>query len=229
MKPNTCPFPHPTPLDTANLPPRIAKLPQLRGFPVPWFVDKVNGEYDFRVMDGRKLVSAVKLKLCWVCGEKLGAFKSFVIGPMCGVNRTNAEPPSHRDCAIYSATHCPFLSRPHMKRREDELTRELENNVAGFGLKRNPGVCAVWTTKNYDVFRDGRGGFLFHIGEPDSVEWYAEGRKATHYEVLQSILSGVHHLRSACDQEETQERQVAAHAQLNVALLIVQKYLPVKN
>jgi hypothetical protein len=35
---------------------------------------------------------------------------SFVVGPMCGINRNSAEPPSHKECAQWSARNCPFLS-----------------------------------------------------------------------------------------------------------------------
>lgn len=84
-------------------PDRIRKLAIYRGFPVPWFVDWVPASQDggtvlipeFRAMDGEKLVAAINQRLCWVCGEGLGKFMTFVAGPMCGINRTSAEPPSH--------------------------------------------------------------------------------------------------------------------------------------
>lgn len=225
----TCPFPHPPAIEPAALPDRIAKLPMLRGFPVPWFVARVDGEYDFRVMDYSKLVRAVKKDLCWVCGERLGAYKSFVIGPMCGINHTISEPPSHRECARYSARHCPFLSRPNMKRREDEMTRANEGNCAGIGLKRNPGACGVWTVKKFTLFKDHKGGVLFDIGEPIEVEWFCEGRAATRAEVQQSIDTGIHHLREACDLEETKNEQAAAHAELTRRISDFQRLLPTEG
>ena len=206
------------------MPERIARLPKKGGWPVPWFVDKVDGEFDFRVMDGRKLVLAIKQKLCWVCGEKLGKFQSFVIGPMCGVTRTNGEPPSHRECAEYSARHCPFLTRPNMKRREDEITEA--GTMAGVGLKRNPGCCAVWTTTSYKLFKPPGGGVLFTIGDPVEVNWFAEGRAATRAEVQASIHSGIHLLRDACNKEATPERCAAAHEELDEALARLKPLLP---
>ncbi len=231
---STCPFPHATP-SAVEMPPRIAALPRLRGFPVPWFVDKVDGEYDFRVMDKRKLVLAVTEGLCWVCGGKLGRHRSFVIGPMCGVNRTNAEPPSHTECARYSALACPFLSRPHMKRRDHEKLVERHGDTqAGEAILRNPGCCAVWTVKSaatkgstgYSCFRDHKGGLLFDIGEPLSVEWYAQGRAATRAEVMESIRTGEPLLRAACDTEETPEKREEAHRELLKALEALEKHLP---
>src|SRR5262245_2742625 len=94
------------------VPERMRKLPLHRGYPVPWFVEWIEGVPDFRIMDGRKLVRAVKEKRCWVCGELMGSYLAFTIGPMCAVNRISAEPPSHRECASFSARGCPFLTRP---------------------------------------------------------------------------------------------------------------------
>jgi hypothetical protein len=239
-----CPFPHGTTtssIDTTgrdlivtgpgvtmyDMPDRIKKLPTLRGFPVPWFVDKVDGEFDFRVMDGKKLVMAVKQKRCWVCGGKLGRFKSFIIGPMCGVTRTNAEPPSHRECAEYSAKHCPFLTRPNMKRREDEITEA--GTMAGHGIKRNPGCCAVWTTTSYEIFKPRGGGVLFTIGDPVDVSWYAEGRLATRAEVQASIYSGLPILRESCNREATVKQCVEAHGQLDAAIDRLALLLPAKE
>lgn len=220
-----CPFAHGAPAAPVEMPERIRNLPTLRGFPVPWFVAEVNGEFDFRIMDARKLVQAVREKLCWVCGGRLGRFKSFVIGPMCGINRTNGEPPAHTECAEYSARHCPFLTRPNMKRREDEVT--ALGKAAGMAIKRNPGCCAVWTVTGYKTFGDGRGGLLFDIGEPLEVSWFAEGRRATCAEVLASIDSGIHLLREACDSESTPERRAEAHAEIDERRVQLERFLPV--
>src|SRR5215831_18617572 len=108
------------------LPRRMKALPVDRGYPVPWFVEWIDGVPDFRIMDGRKLVRAVRERLCWVCGQPLGSFLAFTVGPMCAVNRISSEPPSHRDCAVFSAKACPFLTRPTMRRREAGRPEEAE-------------------------------------------------------------------------------------------------------
>lgn len=186
------------------LPPRMAKLPRFRimgmDCPVPWFVQWIkddepcepgDGEPDFRVMDGRKWLKAVKNGNCWVCGEPVGAFKAFVIGPMCAVNRVTSEPPCHRDCACWSAQACPFLTRPKMRRHEKDLPEQAEE-AAGFGIKRNPGVACVWITKSFRVFRASEGGqgYLIRLDDPTDVLWFAEGKPATREQCLESITSG---------------------------------------
>jgi hypothetical protein len=192
-----------------ELPPRIRRLPVHRGYPVPWFVQWMDGEQavdpgvgapDFRVMDSRKLARALKESRCWVCGEKLGAIRCYVVGPMCAVNRTSAEPPSHRDCAEFSARACPFLSRPHMRRREAGKPAGLAESP-GIMLARNPGVTLVWVTRGTLTKRDFNGGLLFDLGEPIETLWFAEGREATRAEVMASIDSGLPALRELAEEE----------------------------
>lgn len=174
------------------LPARIASLPvdPVRGYPVPWFVAWVDGKPEFRVADGEKRVRAVRQKLCWVCGEKLGTHLAFLLGPMCAVNRVSAEPPCHRECAEFSVQACPFLSRPAMDRREGNYLCGETSEGPGVMLRRNPGVTLVWVTKGYSLIRDG-GGFLFQVGEPLEVAAWREGRAATSEEVRDSIDSGL--------------------------------------
>lgn len=192
---------------TANpVPVRMQGLPvDERGYVVPWFVAWVEGKPEFRAMDPAKFVRAIKQRLCWVCGQKLGVHVCFVAGPMCGINRTSSEPPSHVECARWSAMNCPFLSNPRMVRREDEAvnTQIIRDNAAGIALTRNPGVAMLWTTRVYDVWRPEKtGGYLIQMGEPESVEWYACGRLATRSEVMESVNSGLPNLEAVARQEK---------------------------
>jgi hypothetical protein len=167
-----------------------------RGYPIPWFVDYLDdGTPEFRAMDARKFKRSVKEKLCWVCGHRLGVHVTFVAGPMCGINRTAPEPPSHRECAEYSARNCPFLNNPRMVRREDGLPEGAAESMAGLGIKRNPGVVMLWHTRQYEVFKVDNG-VLIQMGEPESVEWLACGRPATPEEVIESIESGLPNLEA---------------------------------
>jgi hypothetical protein len=162
-----------------------------RGYVVPWFVDWLDGKPEFRAMDRAKFFRAIKEKLCWVCGGRLGVHVTFVAGPMCGINRTSSEPPCHRECAEWSAVNCPFLANPRMVRRDADLPDGVAE-MSGFGIKRNPGVAMLWHTRGYEVFRaPNNGGVLITMGEPESVDWYAFGRTATREEVLESIESGL--------------------------------------
>jgi len=177
--------------ELAPLPARMQSLPlDGRGYPVPWFVEWIDGAPEFRLMDATKYRRALRERRCWCCGQALGRYVSFVIGPMCAVNRVSSEPPSHLECAEWSARNCPFLSRPHMVRREDEVTAAC-TSIGGHSIRRNPGVALVWTTRHYRVFRDPKGGPLLQLGDPTSTSWWREGRAATRAEVVASIESGL--------------------------------------
>lgn len=194
---------------TVELPKHMTRLAKdSAGRPVPKFVAWIDDKPDFRIMDPAHLARCVRLNVCWTCGEPLGSHKTFVIGPMCAVNRVSAEPPSHHDCASYSARACPFLANPNKVRRE--ANKPAHQEAAGVMIARNPGVTLLWSTRHYQPFGDGRGGVLFDIGEPDGVEWLREGREATHAEVMASIESGFPLLQEMADEEGPRARKALA-------------------
>jgi hypothetical protein len=187
-----------------KLPPRMAQLPRDRhNRPVPWFVAFIGGVPDFRVVDPGKLDHALRGSLCWVCGHGFssGEDRAWLIGPMCSVTLTTAEPPSHLDCAVWSAGNCPFLVTPNMVRRDRHMP-EGAVNPAGIMIRRNPGASVVWVTgyRAWKAEREGRG-YLFRLGPAKRALWFAEGREATRAEVLASIDSGLPLLREMAEQD----------------------------
>ncbi len=183
-----------------GIPDRIRRLPiSAAGWPVPWFVAQVDGEWDFRVVGPGKISEAVKRHLCWVCGEKMGVHKAFPIGPMCAINRTISEPPSHLSCAEYSVRVCPFLANPRTRRNEKDVPAEAKE-AAGIAIKRNPGVICIWVTRSYNVVRVGDG-LLFRLGPPEATSWWCEGRQASRHEVQLSIDGGLPLLRKVAEDE----------------------------
>jgi hypothetical protein len=104
------------------VPARIMALPRdERGYPVPRFVawleggelkKRGQGSPDFRVLYPGAREAAVRRQACWICGEPMGVHQVFAIGPMCSINRTAQEPPSHRECVEWAVKACPFLSQP---------------------------------------------------------------------------------------------------------------------
>jgi hypothetical protein len=203
------------------LPSRIALLPRdHRGFPIPWFVAELpdTGERDFRVADTHKRSVAVARGLCWVCGQQLGQFKAFVIGPMCAVNTVTSEPPCHLECAEFSAMACPFLTRPRMRRNDKDLPTAIAD-APGVSIDRNPGVTCVWVCKSYRPF-DAGNGWLIRLGAPTAVKWFAEGKRATREQVLASIASG-YPLLLGLAKQEGRSAVIALEAQRERALKLL--------
>ena len=196
-----------------SLPTTMRDLPvDSRGYPIPFFVEWIDGRPEFRLASCGKLHRCVLLKLCWVCGKPLGSrMVAFAIGPMCAINRVSAEPPQHPECAEYSVRACPFLINPKMRRRENDLPEK--SDPGGLMLEHNPGVTLVWLTRRWKVVHE-QNGYLFEIGSPIKTLWYKEGRPASRAEVVASIEHGLPILReyatSKKDQQELETKRVAA-------------------
>jgi hypothetical protein len=199
-----------------------------RGFPVPWFVDWVDGKPEFRAMDLRKKYRAVLERRCWVCGGYFTTRKRyFVVGPMCVLNRNTPEPPCHLDCAMFSVRGCPFLSMPKMVRRESGLPGPIVQSEGH--IARNPGAIAIYYTREFEPYcppGPRTGDFLIALGEPIDVTWWAEGRPATREQVLTSIDSGLPILEAMCEKEETEALRQFARKQLAEQYREVMGWLP---
>ena len=175
-----------------GMPQNMAKLPRDEaGRPVPYFVQYIDGKPDFRVMDPKHFRKAIMEDRCWVCGRRMqpATTKVFVAGPMCLVNGTSAEPPSHMACAEWSARACPFLVNPKKKRREGGLPEEADTS-GGIMIARNPGVTALIAARRWWT-EEAMGGVIIKFASISEVRWFAEGRPATAREVAESIESGM--------------------------------------
>ncbi len=193
------------------------------GYPVPWFVAWIDGVPDFRVADQEKFMRALRRDLCWLCGQTLGRHKAFVIGPMCAVNKTTAEPPCHRECAEYALRACPFLTKPRMRRNEEDRPPEAID-PAGVMIKRNPGCVLLWMTRSYQVERAANG-VLIKLGDPTELVPYAEGRIATRAELDASITSGLPILSKIAAQEGRRAME-ALQRQVSEADALLKRLLP---
>jgi hypothetical protein len=193
--------------DLPPRPPRIARLPLTeKGYPALWFSAVIDGKHDLRVADPVKKSMGLRGPLCWLCGEPVGRYGAFCIGPMCGINRITAEPASHRECCEYAVRACPFMTRPMAVRNErglDEAAwpRHIGTvEPGGDMIKRNPGVTLLWVTREWRPWRVNNG-VLVKLGEPTSLSFWREARLATRAEVLASIESGFPLLREPAERQ----------------------------
>ena len=197
-------------MSSVTIPPHMEHLPlDKHGRPIPWFVaELLDGSRDFRIARRHGVSQAVTRSLCWVCGRKRTNLAAFVIGPMCAVNRNNAEPPCHQECALYSVKACPFLSRPEMRRRDTDIPDDVA--MPGMPILRNPGVAGVWVSKTWKPYAamipGGEPGLLFDLGDPVAVSWWTAGRSATGDEVRAAIDSGMPKLAETLDADDKQGR-----------------------
>lgn len=192
--------------DIPPVPEMMQYLPvDVRGYPVPFFVLWVEGQAEFRGTTKEVAKLCVDYELCWVCGRPMaGLTRAFVIGPMCSVNRISAEPPAHIECSRYSVVACPFLTKPQMVRRENDMPAN-RNEGPGIPLKHNPGVMLLWfvrDTKGYEILHE-TNGLLWHFTrDPIGVEWYTRGRRANRQECLDAFDIGLPKLLEAAAQDD---------------------------
>lgn len=184
-----------------DMPDRVASLPvDERGFPVPWFVAWFDGRPDFRVVHTPRYGEAWTEERCWVCGQRLGSYRAWVMGPVSVIEGATPEPPAHVDCGQFAARHCPFLANPQMRRSARELP--AHGPAAGVTTSSASAVTAVWVTK-------GRGaqpvraphGVMFRLSDPVRVEWYLAGRPAQAHEVCGGLELGLPILREAAERQ----------------------------
>ncbi|MGB0799280.1 MAG: hypothetical protein ACPGRD_08175 [Planktomarina sp.] len=160
-----------------------------RGFPVPYFVTRKapDGNWDFTYICPDRFKEVVKFEKCWVSGQPLGRFKAFCLGPMGVATRTSGDPPVTREIGNWAVQICPYMLRARARRSETKAgLNELPHAGGSVTLTRNPGVVAVWVSKN-SKFEQGSG---FDIGDPVEVTWWCEGRPAVRADIEDSITHG---------------------------------------
>lgn len=161
------------------VPERIAALPRdEHDRPVPWFVARVDGRPDFRIIDAKKIPLAVGERRCWICGQPIDPTDryAFVVGPVSLFSRCTSEPPAERRCALYALRECPFLSTPGRGRRPEGMPPGAW--MAGAPVYENPGVVLLWLCDTYRVEGDGAGGIVIRLPVPASIVAYCEGQPA---------------------------------------------------
>lgn len=152
------------------------------GAPIPWFVglSPVTERPDFRCVKAGAVEQALRERRCWICGQverfQRGSVRSFLIGPMCVINRITSEPPSHFRCAVWAAKACPFLATPRRKRRPIDAELEaVTDKPVGAHEPGNPGGVVIWSTGQWRR-NEHR---LIELGEPYRIDVFTEGRRAT--------------------------------------------------
>ena len=91
--------------------PRMARLPQWKGIPLPFFITyRTDGTPDFKVVSEAARIRCANERLCWICGEQLGYWIVFIGGPKSVEERLFTDPAVHEECAIDAFELCPFIA-----------------------------------------------------------------------------------------------------------------------
>lgn len=88
-----------------ELPQRMKRLKTgFNELPVPYAMEATDDTGKPR-LDPTIIVDCLLQKRCWVCYDKLGAHKAFLVEPVCAIPRTSVLPPAHLECAMFLADH----------------------------------------------------------------------------------------------------------------------------
>lgn len=166
------------------LPARMTHLPvDARGYPIPWFVKWYGEKPDFRVADGAKFRDAIRFNYCWVCGESLGSYKTFVLSALNTMSRSTTEPACHFDCAYFAVRACPWILNPQARRRDKAALPAGANMPPGVFLGENPGIAACWTTRRFRSIPMTDGRRLLSVGDAVAVKWFVQGEPASRAQI----------------------------------------------
>lgn len=178
----------------------LDRRPIVNGYVVPWFVawyDADGKQCDertpgakpsFPTVDFGKMVQARKRNLCWICGLPMGSNKAFVFGPSSAIMGMSTEPPSHLACAGYAVVTCPFITDPNKAYVGEKKPLKPGERVIDEMSERNPGLAVIWVTKSYEMDNTaGRHPMFKLTGQPVSIQFWKEKRKATYKEVADAM------------------------------------------
>lgn len=130
-------------------PPQVEARPKARnGLPIPYANESASGAEDFAVIQGDKLLTIIKHRLCGVCGQPLGYWIAFLGGPRCVTSRAYADPPMHEDCAEASTRLCPHIAKWPTSRSQKVAQRGDVFTPAGFS-EAKPSEWVMYITRGF--------------------------------------------------------------------------------
>lgn len=173
-----------------EMPARIASLPTNElGIPIPWFV-RPAFPFDFRVLRDSALHEAWRREICWICGQPLGVYKVYVVGPLSAIQRVSSEAACHRDCADYAMMVCPFIANPKMVRGGRDYPVDIVQ-MADYELQ-NPGIYLQWVSR--EPYRSLEFSYL-KLPQWNELIWWKQRRRASREEVCDALFAGAKKLR----------------------------------
>lgn len=176
---------HAGPCAHIPMPVAVAALPRdRRGYPAPVTVPWAGGKPLFSSVSVARQLIIGKLRLCGICGnaledgepyysvgdaDKADLYEALLGSPAHVMGNISQEPGGHRECIIYAAIACPYLTSDGDRRTgANSAFQNVEK-----GERRGP-EAAVYAYDGYDLHVDSRG-VLFCHGALVEMHRYREG------------------------------------------------------
>lgn len=94
------------------IPRRMRGLPLWNGYPVPFIVLRLDGEYHFAVNDSKTVVRCIRENRCAICGNRLESLMWWTGGSVAAMDSHGAyaDTAMHYECMSYALQVCPYLA-----------------------------------------------------------------------------------------------------------------------
>lgn len=165
-----------TAFDRSSPPPRLAKRPQLQGYPVPYVtLVRPDGTPDFKITDEAKRIRALRERRCALCGEPLEYRIAFIGGESLVNLREFYDAGMHEDCARYAARACPFLALTDSQYASPQDVGPEVTITHHVADRKRPARMALVVTRAYDVVRRSLSAresvLVARIAKPIAIDW----------------------------------------------------------
>lgn len=170
----------------APLPRHMRNLPVHRGYPVPFIVARLNGDYIFAINDSRRVLRCINEKRCSVCGIRLEPILWWAAGPVAALDPHGAykDTAMHHDCMTYALRVCPYLVLRNWRNgvaTEAAIELAQKANVSTIDTTMIPGRPEVFiavASRSYRMSDGGPGGLVQIPERPFlAVEYWRLGQK----------------------------------------------------
>lgn len=146
-----------------RIPERLQKRPVGRdGKIIPWYAGDDPDSFDMGKTFPGRIQESIDHRSCFMCGDELGEYQSFMLTPEMTISRFSFDAPAHPNCVELIV---------HQRWDFD-------------------GICAIWTSKNPIAVCNPIGPIVapgFYIGDPTAVTWYNRLGKASRQEIIDEL------------------------------------------
>lgn len=173
-----------------EIPEFLSHLPTFNGMPVPWVILKDNaGNYNFKVNDTGKVLKAIKLNLCAICGKMMGFDRWLTGGVISAFDHRGAykDTPMHHACSHFALKTCPYLAFRSYNISDPMKDKRLKN-IKGHVLV-DPTIImdrpTIFVNVKIRGFNMTQEGYLHPIKPYLEIEYWKHGEQITDEEAIE--------------------------------------------
>ncbi|GLH30150.1 hypothetical protein WSS15_28000 [Acetobacter pasteurianus] len=211
------------------IPSRMLNLRRLNsGLPIPKFATWEGDKPNLTVMNRDFFGTALRNKLCWICGQKMGRFASFVGGPKSTASKCFVEPPMHRDCAEFAMQVCPYLVTGNNERKNKLTPLEEKQHRSAGTDPDNPIIFGMSISNDWHFISGENCFFLKNVAE---VIWWKHGKLASSKEAEKAVLEGEQAVQAAMKEMQslTRSRRLKKYPTLDLGRAVWSPKRPING